>query len=104
MNNRELYDLKADPGETKNVIAEHADVVATLRTAYDKWWDEVQPLLVNENVVGPKMNPFKQLYWKQFGGGPDAKLVEQRHPQSKSAAEEPDTSAEKKQRKNKKQP
>jgi len=24
---------------------------------------------VNENAVGPKGNPFKKLYWKQFGGG-----------------------------------
>ena len=30
----------------------------------------MQPLLVNENVIGPKINPFKQRYWKQFGGGP----------------------------------
>ena len=97
--NSELYDLKADPGETKNVIAEHADVVATLRAAYDKWWDDVQPLLVNENAVGPKINPIKELYWKQFGGGPDAKLLQRMDPQSKSDGEEPDNSAEKKQRK-----
>ena len=24
----------------------------------------------NENAVGPAVNPFKELYWKQFGGGP----------------------------------
>ncbi len=73
VNNKELYDLKADPGETKNVITEHADVVATLRAAYEKWWQEVQPMLVNENVTGPNMNPFKELYWQQFGGGPNEK-------------------------------
>ena len=28
-------------------------------------------LLVNEDAVGPAVNPFKELYWKQFGGGPD---------------------------------
>jgi len=71
VNNEELYDLKADPGETRNVIAEHPEVVAKLRTAYDQWWDEAQPLLVNEDAVGPQMNPFKELYWKQFGGGPE---------------------------------
>jgi arylsulfatase A-like enzyme len=80
VNNQELYDLKADPGETKNVIADHPDVVAQLRAAYDQWWSEVQPLLVNENVVGPKINPFKELYWKQFGGGPDEKLRKQMDP------------------------
>jgi hypothetical protein len=25
-------------------------------------------------VVGPRSNPFKDLYWKQFGGGPDEAL------------------------------
>jgi arylsulfatase len=30
---------------------------------------------VNENVVGPKVNPFKALYWQQFGGGPDDALL-----------------------------
>jgi arylsulfatase len=30
----------------------------------------VTPLLVNEDAVGPAVNPFKELYWKQFGGGP----------------------------------
>ena len=38
VNNDELYDLQSDPGESKNVIAEHPEVVATLRAAYDQWW------------------------------------------------------------------
>jgi arylsulfatase len=70
VNNTELYDLKADPGEQTNVIAAHPEVVASLRAAYDQWWSEVLPLLVNEDAVGPQQNPFKELYWKQFGGGP----------------------------------
>jgi arylsulfatase len=80
VDNRELYDLKADPGETTNVIAGHPDVVASLRAAYEKWWTDVQPLLVNEDVIGPKMNPMKVLYWKQFGGGPDAALLRRMDP------------------------
>ena len=100
VNNRELYDLKADPGEKTNVIADHPDVVAKLRTAYEKWWSDVQPLLVNENVVAPKMNPFKELYWKQFGGGPDARLLEKMNPNKKSA-EKSGRQPAKKQRKNK---
>jgi arylsulfatase len=70
--NRELFDLQIDPGETTNVIEKHPEVVVKLRAAYDDWWDSVQPLLVNEDAVGPRINPFKELYWKQFGGGPDA--------------------------------
>lgn len=70
VNNTELHDIKADPGETKNVIADHPEVVAKMRAAYDKWWAEILPALENEDVIGPKVNPFKELYWKQFGGGP----------------------------------
>jgi arylsulfatase len=80
VNNTELYDLKADPGEKNNVIADHPDVVAGLRAAYEQWWTDVQPLLVNEDVVAPKMNPLKELYWKQFGGGPDEALLKRMAP------------------------
>ena len=81
VNNDELYDLKADPGETQNVIAAHPEVVAKLRAAYEQWWKDVQPLLVNENVTNiPKINPLKELYWKQFGGGPDAAMLKRMDP------------------------
>jgi arylsulfatase A-like enzyme len=83
VNNAELYDLKNDPGEQTNVFEEHPEVVAKLRAAYDKWWDATLPLMVNEDAVGPKVNPLKALYWKQFGGEPDAKLLERMDPQKK---------------------
>jgi len=63
----ELYDLKADPGEKNDTAAQHPDVVKRLEATYDKWWDEVLPCLENEDAVGPAVNPFKELYWKQFG-------------------------------------
>jgi arylsulfatase A-like enzyme len=66
----ELYDVIADPGEQANVAAQHADVVAKLGAEYDRWWQTIQPGLVNEKAVGPTLNPFKEQYWKQFGGGP----------------------------------
>jgi arylsulfatase len=67
----ELYDLQADPGEQHNLAGERADVVRQLEAAYDQWWAEVLPCLENEDALGPKVNPFKERYWKQFGGGPD---------------------------------
>jgi arylsulfatase A-like enzyme len=70
----ELYDMKQDPGEKKNIAAEHPEVVKEMEAFYDKWWQDILPCLVNEDVVGPKVNPFKELYWKQFGGGPDESL------------------------------
>jgi arylsulfatase len=66
----ELFDLVADPGEKTNVIDQHPEVVQELKGQLDKWWNEVTPLLVNEDAVGPAQNPFKVLYWRQFGGGP----------------------------------
>jgi arylsulfatase len=63
----ELYDVKADPGEKNDVAARHPEVVRELSAAFDRWWDSVQPALVNEDAVGPNENPFKELYWKQFG-------------------------------------
>lgn len=87
VNNAELYDLKADPGETNNVIAEHPAVVASLRATYNQWWTDVQPLLVNENVAAPNMNPMKELYWKQFGGGPDEAMLKRMDPQSPPSPE-----------------
>lgn len=66
----ELFDLAADPGEKVNVLEQHPDVAKELKAALDSWWVEVTPLLVNEDAVGPAVNPFKELYWKQFGGGP----------------------------------
>jgi arylsulfatase len=76
----QLFDVKADPGEKNNVAAEHPEVVKELDAAYDKWWDSLQPQLVNENAIGPKVNPFKALYWKQFGGGPDEETLRQMDP------------------------
>jgi arylsulfatase len=70
VNDRELYDIRHDPGETTNVIEQHPAEAARLRAAYDQWWQEILPALANENVVGPQLNPFKVRYWKQFGGGP----------------------------------
>jgi arylsulfatase A-like enzyme len=72
VNNSELFDIQTDPGETTNVIAEHPQVVSAMRVAYDQWWAEILPALENEDAIGPKVNPFKELYWKQFGGGPEA--------------------------------
>jgi hypothetical protein len=83
VNNKELYDLKADPGERTNVIDQYPDVVAELRGAYDRWWAEVLPMMVNEEAIGPKINPFKALYYQEFGGEPSERLLRQMDPELK---------------------
>ena len=66
----QLFDLRADPGQQQDVSARHPEVVAALQGRFDDWWAAARPLMVNEGATGPKVNPFKELYWQQFGGGP----------------------------------
>ncbi len=71
VNDSELYDLKTDPGEQQNVFMDYPKVVKKMRSVYNRWWSEILPALENENAIGPKVNPFKERYWKQYGGGPE---------------------------------
>ena len=68
----QLFDLKNDPGQTNDIAARQPDVVKQLAAAYDQWWANILPYLVNEDAykTAPKVNPFKDEYWKQFGDGP----------------------------------
>ncbi len=68
INNTELFDLEADPGQTKNVIEDHPETVATMRSAYDAWWKETRPLMVNEGVPLSPVRPYHVLYAEQLAG------------------------------------
>ena len=63
----ELYDMKADPGETKNLSTHLPAIVKKMSAVYEKWWNEVLPALENENAEPPKVAPYLELYQKQFG-------------------------------------
>ncbi|MFA6544745.1 MAG: arylsulfatase [Limisphaerales bacterium] len=76
----QLFDVQADYGEKTDVLAHHPDVVKELTAAYDRWWADVQPMFVNEKTVGPKLNPFAEIYWKQFGGGPTPEDIRRMDP------------------------
>jgi arylsulfatase len=77
----QLFDFLHDPGEQTNVAATHLAVVERLAAAYDQWWGEMRPLLVNEEAPLPKVNPFKELYWQQLGGGPSAADLDAMNPE-----------------------
>jgi arylsulfatase A-like enzyme len=67
-----LYDLQNDPSEKTDVAAAHPEIVKMLDAEYDKWWVEALPHLDNENVPQPAVNPYHELYWKQYRGpGPN---------------------------------
>jgi arylsulfatase len=61
-----LFDLEADPGQKTNVIDRFPEEAHKLEAAYDAWWASVLPDLVNEDAVGPAVNPFHAAYWEQF--------------------------------------
>ena len=65
VNNSELYDIQNDPYESKNVADKHPDVIADLREAYDKWWAETVPLMVNEDAPYAPEQPQAVRYEKQ---------------------------------------
>jgi arylsulfatase len=78
----QLFDVVADPGQTNDIAAEKPEVVAQLSAAYDKWWASLKGQYdVNEAAMGPKLNPFAEMYWKQFGGGPTEADYERMNPE-----------------------
>jgi arylsulfatase A-like enzyme len=72
VNGRELYDIQADPSQTKDVAADHPDAVRQLRRRYEEHWDRCglgkkQP---NERpVVGAPQQEIVEL-------GPDAWMLD----------------------------
>jgi arylsulfatase B len=60
INGTELYDMRKDPSQAKDVAEEFPKVVARLRKAYDKWWDDISPSFsIDERIVvgHPAENP-----------------------------------------------
>lgn len=43
INGKELYDIKADPGQKSDIAKQHPDQVAEMRAFYDAWWAELEP-------------------------------------------------------------
>ncbi|MHC4876746.1 MAG: arylsulfatase [Planctomycetota bacterium] len=50
-NQTELYDIKADPGQKKNVASDHPDVVTRLTDFYDAWWEELTPTFKQDVAI-----------------------------------------------------
>jgi arylsulfatase A-like enzyme len=43
VNGTELYDLSTDPGQERNLLAEHPARAASMTAFYDDWWAELEP-------------------------------------------------------------
>jgi len=66
VNNSALYDMQNDPGQTTNVIEDHPEVVEAMRGAYDRWWRDTRPMMVNEDVPMSPTRPYHVLYQRQL--------------------------------------
>ncbi len=60
-----LYDIEKDPGEERNVFAQHPEVVSGLNQAYEAFWSRARPLMVNEDAPLDIEKPFLVNYLKQ---------------------------------------
>jgi arylsulfatase len=78
--NWQLFDLSVDYAQKNNVIAKHPGVAKELSAAFDQWWSECLPLMVNEKAMGPAINPFQEIYYRQFGGSPTPEALAKMDP------------------------
>jgi hypothetical protein len=52
LENRELYDLRADPHQDHDVASQHPEVVARMRQHLNQWWDGVKDqVMIPQRVV-----------------------------------------------------
>lgn len=63
----ELFDLQSDPGETRNVAAEHPDVRATLAAALARWRQQSSPLRPETDLPEELRNKLRQLGYVSGG-------------------------------------
>ena len=61
-----LYDMKKDPGQTEDIADKHPEMVQSMRIAYEKFWKEARPLMVNEDVPMSPTRPFHVLHARQL--------------------------------------
>ena len=60
VNEKELYDIKADPKQQKNIADEHPEVVNRLTQFYNDWWVELEPTFGDPariRIGNPAENP-----------------------------------------------
>lgn len=57
-----LYDMQDDPGQHKDVTAEHPELVKEMKQQYELFWDGVRPRMINENVPLAKEKPYHVEY------------------------------------------
>ncbi len=60
INGKALYDIDADPGQSRDVAAAHPDVTKRLQDFYEAWWSELEPTFDQDCAIylgHPAENP-----------------------------------------------
>lgn len=61
-----LYDMQEDPGQKVNVIDKQPAIAAQMLAAYQQYWSEARPLMVNEDAPMSPVRPYHVWYEKQL--------------------------------------
>ncbi len=79
----ELYDIKEDGGQERNVSSEHPEVVARLRSEYEQWWVDVTRRFdeyLEIPIGADAANPVRLTSFDWYTGGPPNQRVIQEAP------------------------
>jgi arylsulfatase A-like enzyme len=61
----QLFDMQTDPGQTTNCVDKYPDLVRSMREAYDEWWKQTRPMMVNESAPMSQTRPFHEAFYAQ---------------------------------------
>lgn len=53
---KELYDIKADPGQESDIAAGHPEVVENLRAEYERWWKSLTTCMWNCSIPNRRVD------------------------------------------------
>lgn len=74
VDDKELYNIEHDYGQTKNIIKNHPEIVGELETVYEEFWNSLPPYdeLISAHVLGAEEAPAVRLTGMDWyeGGSP----------------------------------
>ena len=65
---KQLFDMLKDPGQKNDIANQHPNIVKEMHVAYDKFWKEARPLMVNETAPMSPTQPYRVDHQKQLVG------------------------------------
>lgn len=61
----QLFDMHEDPGQKTDIAADHPEIVEEMKAAYDAFWKEARPLMVNEDAPMSETRPYHVWFKEQ---------------------------------------